>query len=46
MILSDKLQEIYAVESGTIFLVGTTFNSILSVHAARLVFRIIIYTLG
>ena len=33
MILSDKLQEIYLVESGTIFLVGTTFNSILSVSA-------------
>ena len=33
MILTDKLQEIYVVESGTIFLLGTTSNSILSVSA-------------
>ena len=31
MILSGKLQEIYVVESGTIFLLGTTFHSIMSV---------------
>ena len=31
MILSVKLQEIYVVESGTIFLLGTTFNSIMNV---------------
>ena len=33
MILSDQLQEIDVVESGTISLIDTTSNSILSVSA-------------